>query len=258
MIGPTHAHKEYASAHRRFLTAAIGRFLEELFPRWLGPRMRDRAAVELTTIVDAHLPAATHLRPGQCLWNAIAVDTRADSSHLRLIPVMLTLATEEDVHRLAAGESFVTVRRDLIARLLLEAYAQDALLSMRDLSLLLWLTPSAISHERAKWEAAHDMVLPHPGSLQDMGTCLTHKTTIVTKVVYEHKDPRTVARETCHTQPAVDRYLKDFHRVRTCYLRHPDLDFVCQTTGMSRHLVQQYIAILAEKEGPTEKTETPY
>ena len=65
-------------------------------------------------------------------------------------------------------------------------------------------------------------------------------------------DPQQVARETHHTQQAVDRYLKDFHRVRTGYRAYPDLDFICRVTGMSAYLVQQYVQIIQQYEAPTD------
>lgn len=85
-------------------------------------------------------------------------------------------------------------------------------------------------------------------NLQDMGSCISHKAAIVVKTVYEKKSKPLVAKETKHTQKAVDRYLKDFYRVRTCYRSQPDPDFICQVTGMSAHLVNQYVNIIAEYE----------
>ena len=41
-----------------------------------------------------------------------------------------------------------------------------------------------------------------------MGSCISHKTAIVRKVVLEKKDPADVARECNHSQRAVDHYLK--------------------------------------------------
>jgi len=81
-----------------------------------------------------------------------------------------------------------------------------------------------------------------------MGSCISHKAAIVVKTVYEKKSKPLVAKETKHTQKAVDRYLKDFYRVRTCYRSQPDPDFICQVTGMSAHLVNQYVNIIAEYE----------
>ena len=77
-----------------------------------------------------------------------------------------------------------------------------------------------------------------------MGTCITHKTTIVRKVVVEKKDPVQVAGETNHTLKAVENYLKDFRRVQTCYIQNPEIEFISQATGMTKNLIQQYIDII--------------
>lgn len=247
-LAPTRATKHYASATKRLLQAQIAGFFAEHFPKLFGPAIRDRIADQLLALIEEQLPPTAHLRPGQCLWNAVALETRADSPHLRLMPVVLTLVAEEDITRLAAGERPSQVAPDATARLLDEAYQQGALLSMRDLGLLTWRSDSTVSQYRQAWETDHGRLLPHPGSLQDMGTCVTHKTAIVVKAVYECQDPRQVARTTHHSQKAVDRYLKDFHRVRTCYRQTPDPDFICQVTGMSPFLVNQYLEIINKYE----------
>jgi hypothetical protein len=251
-VASTHQ-KHFSSARKRFLSEALGRFCDEHFPGRLAPLLRDRFAAELVAFFERQALPTSHLRPGQCLWNAVPIDTRADHPKVRFLPVLLTLVNEQDVLRLAAGVSFAQVRAGIVARLLEEAYQQGALLSMRDLSLLVWIRDSQLLKHRRTWEQETGRLLPHPGTLQDMGTCLSHKTSIVTKVVYQHQDPRQVASATRHSQHAVDRYVKAFHRVRTCYRQRADLDFVCLVTGMSRHLVSQYVEIIEQFEKP----ETP-
>lgn len=245
---PSRYHKQYHSAHRRLLQASIAQFFETNFPKWFGPEIRDRIAHELINIIEDQCPATTALRPGQCVWNAVAIDTRADSQKLRLVPIVLTLVDDADITRLESGAPMAEVMRNSIARVLDEAYQQGALLSMRDLGLLTWHRESQMTRYRQAWETENSRLLPHPGTLQDMGTCITHKVQIVVKAVYEKKDTRQVAQETKHTQGAVDRYLRDFHRVRTCYRQRPDQDFICQVTGMSPHLVKQYIEIIEKYE----------
>jgi hypothetical protein len=242
------AAKHYTSAHKRLLEARVAHFFEENFPRFFGSDIRQRIARQLLDLIEEQLPAYTHLRPGQCLWNAVAIDTRADSARLRLVPVIVSLVDEADITRLAAGDSPAKVAQGAIARILEEAYQQGALLSMRDVGLLTWHKESTVSNYRQAWEAHHGRMLPHPGNLQDMGTCITHKTSIVVKAVYEKRPPMQVAQETRHTQQAVDRYLRDFHRVRTCYRQNPELGFICQVTGMSKHLVKQYLEIIEKYE----------
>ena len=133
-----------------------------------------------------------------------------------------------------------------MARLTQEAYQQGALLSMRDISLLLWRTNSEISRRKLAWEALHDQILPHVGSLQDFGSCVSHKSKIVRKVIVEKKDPLKVAQETRHSQRAVDRYLKDYHRVRTCFEQNSDLEFIARATGLRKDVIRKYLEIIDE------------
>ena len=168
--------------------------------------------------------------------------------------MVLTLVNSNDAEQLATGTPMSEIAQQSIARMCREAFEQGALLSMRDIGLLVWRSNSAISVIRKKWEVNQQTSLPHIGSIQDFGTCISHKTTIIRKVIYEGKDPRRAADETKHSQRAVDRYLKDFHRVKTCYEHMPDVDFITRTTGLSKHLVKQYVNIIKENEKSIEKT----
>lgn len=240
--------KQYSSAHKRLLPAVIADFFAVNFPKFFGPVIRDRIAEHLLDLMEAQFPAYGHLQPGQCLWNAVAIDTRADSTKLRLVPVILTLVDKDDITRRVDNKPLKQIMQEGVARMLEEAYQQGALLSMRDLALLTWHAETAMTTARQGWETQYDRQLPHPGTLQDMGSCITHKTAIVVKAVYEHKPTTQVSQETKHTQQAVDRYLKDFYRVRTCHRQHPNQEFICQVTGMSGHLVKQYLKIIENYE----------
>lgn len=254
MITQPQSRKHFASAQKRFLQSSIESFLDREFPRTFGPVIRQKMAEKIVDLVDQQLPAKDHLRPGQCVWNAVSISTRPDSPNRRLAPVILTLVDSSEVEQLAGGTRMPVIARQSIARICREAFEQGALLSMRDIGLLVWRTNGNISAMRKKWEIEQNTTLPHVGTIQDFGTCISHKTAIIRKVVYEGKDPRRAADETKHSQRAVDRYLKDFHRVRTCYEYMPDVDFITRTTGLSRHLVNQYVSTIKENEKPTKKT----
>ena len=254
MITQPQARKHFGSARKRFLQSSIERFLDQEFPRTFGPVIRQKMAEKIVDLVDQQLPPKDYLRPGQCVWNAVSIATRPDSPNCRLVPVILTLVDSSDVEQLARGIPMSVIARQSIARVCREAFEQGALLSMRDIGLLVWRENAHISVIRKKWEKEQNTSLPHVGTLQDFGTCMTHKTAIIRKVVYEGKDPRRAADETKHTQRAVDRYLKDFHRVKICYDHMPEIEFITRTTGLSRHLVDQYVSIIKENEKPNAKT----
>ena len=254
MIVPPQPQKHFGSARKRFLQSSIESFLDREFPRTFGPVIRQKMAEKIVGLVDEQLPTKDHLRPGQCVWNAVSIATRPDSPNCRLVPVILTLVDPGDVEQLAGGISMTVIAQQAIARICREAFEQGALLSMRDIGLLVWRSNSSISTIRAKWEADQETTLPHVGTIQDFGTCISHKTAIIRKVVYEGKDPRRAADETKHSQRAVDRYLKDFHRVKTCYEHIPDVEFITRTTGMSKYLVTQYLGIIKDNEKLSAKT----
>ena len=128
---------------------------------------------------------------------------------------------------------------EALARMIREAYQQGGILSSRDLGLITLRGPAWTSKCRRQYEARHECTLPHTGALHDMGTTVSHKSIIIRKVVIEKKDPAVVARECQHSQAAVDRYLKDYHRVKTLYKLNYKTKFIHQVTQIAKHVITQ-------------------
>ena len=249
MIEASHNHKRYASARLRFLHPLLSRYLcQEL--QYFGPDLSDRLAERIVDMFEALCPAPESLRPGQLLWNVLHRHTRGDAKNRRFVPVVLSIITEADIERLVEGEGSRLVRRDAIARVFTEAFEQGGVLSTRDVALIFHLSDVTVSRIRIDYETEHGQPLPHAGVLHDMGSTITHKAMIVRKAIHEEKDPATVAKETRHSQRAVDRYLRDYDRVQTLYELKADSTFISQATGMSISLVKEYIKLL--KEAPDE------
>ena len=95
----------------------------------------------------------------------------------------------------------------------------------------------AISQYRKKY----DIILPHTGSLQEAGSCISHKAMIIRKIEVDKKDPYTVAKETDHSMLAVGRYI---NRVRICHQDGKDVNFISLATGLNKYVVDEYIEIL--------------
>ena len=116
MIASPLAERHYGSARKRFLQSSIEHFLDREFPRTFGPVIRQKIAQQIVVLVDQQLPAKNHLRPGQCVWNAVSIRTRADSPHCQLVPVVLTLIDPSDIEQLASGTPMSAIARQAIAR----------------------------------------------------------------------------------------------------------------------------------------------
>jgi hypothetical protein len=240
--------KRFNSAKVRFLKGSLESFFQRELPKLLGPILRKKLVEELIRILDMTLPSKEYLKPGQIVWNVVDISTRADSKNPRFVPVILTIVNQDDSEKLANGVPMSEIRKNAIARIMNEAYAQGGLLSMRDIGLVTWRYGSDISKHRKRYEKEHDATLPHTGSLQDMGSCISHKKVIIKKVIIDKKDPYSVAKETNHSMLAVDRYLKDFRRVQYCFNEGKDIHFAAAATGLNNFVVKEYWQILVTLE----------
>ena len=209
-----------------------------------GPVVRENIADALIDLFNSLCPESSRLNPGQIVWNALDKRTRADSKNRRYKPVILSLVTDDEVSMFEKGTSVSVIRKNVMARMIRETYQQEAVLSTRDLSLLLVSSSSYLSQLRIEYEKEHETILPHTGVIHDMGTTLTHKRIIIYKHVVEKKDPSIVARETNHSQLAVDKYLKDFNRVKTLVNDKKDINFIHHTTNIARPVIKQYLQII--------------
>jgi len=238
--------RQYGGARGRFLQGVLNNFFKREFPKLLGPILRHKLVEELIKLLQDLLPLKEHVKPGQIVWNAVSIKTRADSPNVRFVPVVLTIIDQKDIEQLTNGVPMTQIIRQAIGRITVEAYNQGALLSMRDIGLLTWRSSSAISQYRKQYEEQRGVTLPHTGSLQDMGRCVSHKSIIVKKIVVDRKDPLDVAQETNHSIRAVDRYMKDFNRVRLCHEDGKNPEFISLATGLNRTVVKEYLQIIED------------
>lgn len=245
MIKPPYCQNRYNSARQRFLEPVIENFFAREFPRFFGPVMRRKVAEQLVSIFENLYPPPNRLKPGQVLWNALDKNTRATSERRSYVPVVLSLITKEDIDLLVSGTPMSEITRSAIARIINEAYAQGGILSTRDIGLLTLRDPSTVSDIRIRYEREHKCQLPHTGLLHDIGSGVSHKAIILRKVIIEKKDPAAVARETNHSQKSVDRYLYDYHRVKTVYDHNQDIDYIHLVTSLSKNLIKQYVEIIS-------------
>ncbi|HOG57568.1 MAG TPA: DUF1670 domain-containing protein [Bacteroidales bacterium] len=236
--------KHYSSAHDRFLKPAIVNFFKREFCGLFGPIVRENIADAIIDLFNSLCPESSRLKPGQVIWNALDKRTRADSEKRRYKSVILSLVTDDEVSMFEKNCSIKEIRQNVMARMIKEAYQQGAVLSTRDLSLLLVSSAAWLSQQRIEYEKQNQTILPHTGVIHDMGTTLTHKRIIIYKHVVEKKDPSIVARETNHSQASVDKYLKDFNRVKTLVNDNKDIEFIHHTTNIARPVIRQYLQII--------------
>jgi len=236
--------RKYHTAHDRFLKPAIVNFFAREFSGYFGPIVRENIADALIDIFEKNVPLKDRLKHGQILWNALDKNTRADSPKRRYVPVALSLVTNEDIALFEKERPSKEIRKQVIARIIREAYQQGGILSMRDISLIMATNADSISALRIEYETEHKTVLPHTGVIHDMGSTITHKVQIVYKHVIEKKSTNIVARETNHSQKAVDHYINDYNRVKALVDDKKDINFIHLATKIAKPVILQYQDII--------------
>lgn len=236
--------RKYHSSLDRFLKPAIVNFFAREFSGHFGPIVRENIANELLKIFEQNAPQTDRIKHGQILWNALDKTTRADSPNRKYVPVVLTLVNDQDINLFEKAKSIKEIRKQVIARIIREAYDQGGILSMRDISLILSSDASLLSSQRAQFEEENKTILPHVGVIHDMGSTITHKKQIVFKYVVEKKPTNIVARETNHSQKAVDHYINDFFRVKTLTDDNKDIDYIHLATNIAKPVIRQYQDII--------------
>jgi len=116
--------------------------------------------------------------------------------------------------------------------------------------LLLKCALSTIGKYVKEVEAEKGVQIPDRGKLHDMGRSVTHKKESV-RYMLQNYSQTEITKLTHHSGEAVDRYLKDYNRVKILRDKLAPEE-VAFATGLSIALVNEYLDLIKEMEGKGE------
>lgn len=199
---------------------------------------------------DEHL-VGQYLLYGQLTWMAVPIEERPRKyqsiAETQLKPVVLSFLTDDDVAHIAHGFDSKSLRKKRLLRWVDEAFDQGALLTQLDLAILLGVCDAVVSQYVQEIQTETGRLLPTRGNIHDLSGAITHKREIITLYLEGYLTP-DIALKTQHSNEAVDRYIRDYHRVETLW-RHriTDLDTMSHLSRLAKRVIQQYIDLLPEK-----------
>jgi hypothetical protein len=249
-IRSTKRWEPYDASDRKTFHSALCRLLHTEFPGIFGPTITRLFADKIAELYDQFHPPGSRFKMGQILWTAVAVDDPPSHNKriedTRLLPVVLDLVTAQDISDAVAKKGWPQIRRNKIVRLCRQAYTQDAVLSLADISLLMGMNVNTVSQNIQKYERETCESVPRRGTIHDMGPSVTHKAIICYKRLVEKKPTSQVAEETYHSVDEVEYYVQCFRRVQLCHDSGMSLADIARATGHSLPLVQQYLDLIAQ------------
>jgi len=206
-----------------------------------GKRVIKMIVNDVKGLIEQFFP--DNIEVGQVIWPAVSIDESREQhkkiENHNIIPVRLSLVTKEDLEKFEKRVKRSEIEKARAGRLFNEAYEQGALLTQADVGILLGKSRNTMSNYVQQYQKEHDEVLPTRGNIHDIGPGITHKGIVVRKKL-EKKSTSQIARETKHSPEAVDRYIRDYGRVKMLLGKRMAVEEISYATGISKGVVEQY------------------
>lgn len=192
----------------------------------------------------------TFVNYGDLVWMAVPVDEypqRGKSiANTKMKPVVLSFITESDIDHIAHGFQTNCLRKRRIKRWVDQAFDQGALLTQLDLAMLLGICDSVVSKYVNEIQK-EGTLLPTRGNIHDLSGAITHKREIIALYLEGFLTPK-IASKTNHSKEAVDRYIRDYHKVETLWNHGiTTIEEISHLSHLSKRVAQQYIDLLPAK-----------
>lgn len=233
---------------------------QQLLYKFINDYGYERGPVVAGAIVDDILALietvySDRLPPRHINWPAVPVHNglkgKSPDIH-QLVNVRLQMVTDQEVALLndqkLLGQQAAkrTFNQHRFARWCQEAYAQDAVLTLFDLSLLSGLGEGQVGYLLRQYQQDHQTTLPLRGTVHDVGPAVSHKAEVIRRFLRGHS-PADIARDLNHTQQAVDIYIKDYEVTRKLVQKFPIKD-IPALSRRSMSLVKEHIKLIRQYE----------
>lgn len=243
-------HATFCPQAYKTFEGALEAFFAYECPQIGGIRTRQVLVQAIMNMVGKFYPETSHMHPGQITWPTVHCDEFSSYGksikQTRLTTVVLDLVQSEDAMERAKGKRLRAIKKEAVARMCKQAFSQKGCLTNAEIAILLKISPSCVSHYIKEWEMENHEVLPRRGSIHDIGPTLTHKRIIIEKLFIEQKTVQQVSRETCHSLPAIQRYISAFKQILLCRQKGMKTEEIAFSIGRTERLVKEYERIIEE------------
>lgn len=247
----------FESLTKRTFASHLIRMLEQEYKLLGSRRILGMLASDIESLIKTYYPLKDRIRAGTICWVTTKRTHRKPSygkktEDYETVVVYLPLVNEDDVNKRVyirhsdLNSNYVRNREREIAtmiRLIRSTWDQDGMLCEAEIAVLLNRSLTTIRKYLAEYEAQHpDEAIPLKGYILDQGSRPTHKAIIIT--LYEQGvDPLDIARRTNHGLDSVDRYIKNYNRVKELFRKDISREEIKKITGITLKVIDEYLRI---------------
>jgi hypothetical protein len=242
----------YASIEKRTFESALLYLLETEYGLLGGRRILQLLVEDVMGLMAEFYPPMEQLGSGELVWTCTADEGKKaqpgkPTEEYKTVTVKLPCVTRSDLQsrtqgKTPRGKTHAKAReRDKwrLARMVKAAEEQGGLLTIAELSVILNKSYEVTRTYAREWEEESGELLPLKGYRMDQGSRPTHKKEIV-RLYEEGWEPPDIARETGHSLKAVERYLKDYERVKLLLKRGMEAAEISSIIGRGKRVVLEY------------------
>jgi hypothetical protein len=253
--------KHYRTALHRTFQQAVVHLLETEYKLVGSHKVIQMMASDIANLHEEYYQHAAHVPPGHIVWRAALDPGRKPPAGQAAgegptVSAILPLITAEDIAERVQGRPPGTHsatwahERDIrrIVRLVKAALNNPRgrqLLTLADLSLLINRSIRTVRRCIHDHFEQTGELLPTKGFVLDQGSNPTHKG-IILRLYEQGKAPPDIARATEHSLEAVDRYIKDYERVKVLLSKGLTANEISHAIGRGLRTVLQYYQIVLE------------
>lgn len=243
----------YASIEKRNFQTALVYLLETEYGILFSRRILQVLAEEVEGLIEEFYPKTERVQSGQLIWTCTGDEgqkaqpgkpTESYKATTVVLPLIGPEEVQEQLKRCGKGngKSRQQARHQRQMKRIVEAaVAQGGLLTLAEVSMILGVSYEAVRKYARQIEEETGKPLPLKGYKMDQGSRPTHKGEIIR--LYEvGMEPPDIARETGHSLKSVDRYLKDYDRVKMLLKQNLSVAEISAIIGRGQSVVKEYIA----------------
>jgi hypothetical protein len=243
----------YASIAKRTFQAALIHLLETEYRIVGSHRILRVMAEDVEALVEEFYPQTERVHSGQLVWTCTGDEgqkaqpgkpTEAYKTVTVVLPLIEKDEIEERTQRCGKARGKARQRerwKRQIRRVVTAAVEQGGLLTLAELSVILGVSYEVVRGCAQEIETETGKPLPLKGYKMDQGSRPTHKGAII--ALYEQgMEPPDIAHESGHNLKSVERYLKDYERVRMLLKEKLNIEAISAIIGRGKSVVQEYVA----------------
>jgi hypothetical protein len=247
----------YASIEKRTFQAALIHLLETEYRMVGSHRILKVLAEDIEALVEEFYPASERTHTGQLIWTCTGDEgqkaqpgkpTEAYKTVTVVLPLIDREEAQERTERCGKGKGGARLHerhKRQVKRMVEAAVAQGGLLTLAELSVILGVRYEVVQGCVREIEAETGRPLVLKGYKMDQGSRPTHKGEIV-RLYEQGLEPPDIAHEAGHNLKSVERYLKDYERVRMLLKQKLTAENISAIIGRGKSVVQEYIALARE------------